>query len=181
MNWDQQRPVKAAAERCQGWASTSPPQGLPAPSLSHTHRPPFSGAHGPAGSWVDFPIPQNSFCMRNAKNGLAGSQPPRWRQSLPRRGGAVPAKRPAAAEPASRSRSGFAPAQALLCPLLSHIPTDRCSAGRTGRRALRWVSQSRKLHFVYGSQKMGSPARSLGTHARWWNGALDFLTNPRCT
>jgi hypothetical protein len=77
MNWDQQRPVKAAAERCQGWASTSPPQGLPAPSLSHTHRPPFSGAHGPAGSWVDFPIPQNSFCMRFAKNGLAGSQPPK--------------------------------------------------------------------------------------------------------
>jgi hypothetical protein len=172
MNWDQQRPVKAAAERCQGWASTSPPQGLPAPSLSHTHRPPFSGAHGPAGSWVDFPIPQNSFCMRFAKNGLAGSQPPRWRQSLPSEEERC---RPSALRPRSLPAAlavAFAPAQALLCPLLSHMPTDRRSAGRAGRRALGRISQFRKTHFVCVLRKMGSPARSPGARARWWNRAL---------
>jgi hypothetical protein len=40
--------------------STSPPQGFLLP-FSYTHRPGRSGAHGPAGSGVDFPIPQNSF------------------------------------------------------------------------------------------------------------------------
>ena len=40
--------------------STSPPQGFLLP-FSYTHRPGRSGAHGPAGSGVDFSIPQNSF------------------------------------------------------------------------------------------------------------------------
>ena len=38
----------------------APVAALPAP-FSYTHRPGRSGRHGPAGSGVDFPIPQNSF------------------------------------------------------------------------------------------------------------------------
>src|SRR5213076_1921159 len=40
--------------------STSPPQGFLLP-FSYTHRPGRSALHGPAGSGVDFSIPQNSF------------------------------------------------------------------------------------------------------------------------
>src|SRR4051795_756163 len=40
--------------------STSPPQGFLLP-FSYTHRPRRSALHGPAGSGVDFSIPQNSF------------------------------------------------------------------------------------------------------------------------
>src|SRR5690348_4604739 len=69
MIWDKQRPVKAAVERCQGRAnraSTSPPQEL-GTLFSYTHRPWCSRAHGPAGSGVDFPIPQNSFVWVSLK------------------------------------------------------------------------------------------------------------------
>jgi hypothetical protein len=37
----------------------------------------------------------------------------------------------------------------LLCLLPSHIPTDQGAVARTGRRALGWISQSRKTH-LYG-------------------------------
>jgi len=59
-------------ERCQGFASTSPPQeSVP---FSYTHRPGRSGSHGPAGSWVDFPIPQNSFVWVLLKIGSRASK-----------------------------------------------------------------------------------------------------------
>jgi hypothetical protein len=41
-----------------------------------------------------------------------------------------------------------------------HIPTDRGAVARTARRALGWISQSRKTRFVWVSLKMGSRARS---------------------
>jgi hypothetical protein len=69
------RPAAAEpASRSRSGFCSRPGAALPAP-FSYAHRPPFSGARGPAGSWADFPIPQNSLCMRFAKNGLAGSQP----------------------------------------------------------------------------------------------------------
>ena len=59
-------------ERCQGYASTSPPQeSVP---FSYTHRPGRSGSHGPAGSWVDSPIPQNSFVWVLLKIGSRASK-----------------------------------------------------------------------------------------------------------
>jgi hypothetical protein len=45
-----------------------PAAALPAP-FSYTHRPGRSGRHGPAGSGVDFPIPQNSFVWDLLKMG----------------------------------------------------------------------------------------------------------------
>jgi hypothetical protein len=44
--------------------------------------------------------------------------------------------------------------------LLSHIPTGQGAVGRTARRALGWISQSRKTRFVCVLQKMGSRARA---------------------
>jgi hypothetical protein len=59
-------------ERCQGFASTSPPQeSVP---FSYTHRPGRSGSHGPAGSWVDSPIPQNTFVWVLLKIGSRASK-----------------------------------------------------------------------------------------------------------
>ena len=54
--------------------------------FSYTHRPGRSGSHGPAGSWVDFPIPQNSFVWVLLKIGsraratpnAAGGHPAAW-------------------------------------------------------------------------------------------------------
>jgi hypothetical protein len=46
----------------------APAAALPAP-FSYTHRPGRSGPHGPAGSGVDFPIPQNSFVWVPLKMG----------------------------------------------------------------------------------------------------------------
>jgi hypothetical protein len=62
-----------------------PAAALPAP-FSYTHRPGCSGRHGPAGSWVDFPIPQNSFVWVLLKIGsraratpnAAGGHPAAW-------------------------------------------------------------------------------------------------------
>lgn len=48
---------------CEGYRGEVPgrtPDSPPTGSFSYTHRPARSGAHGPAGSWVDFSIPQNS-------------------------------------------------------------------------------------------------------------------------
>jgi len=136
MKWDQQRPAKAAVERCQGCLrlSTSPPQEFLSP-FSYTHRPGRSGAHGPAGSGVDFPIPQNSFCMGFAKNGLASSQPPLW------------PREPIEERWASHSSAGCRGKQPVLsillptarpplCLLPSHIPTDQGAVSGTARRAL---------------------------------------------
>ena len=45
------------------------------------------------------------------------------------------------------------------CLFLSHIPTGRGAVGPTARRALGWISQSRKTQFVCVLLKMGSRAR----------------------
>jgi len=42
--------------------------------FSYTHRPGRSGSHGPAGSWVDSPIPQNSFVWVLLKIGSRASK-----------------------------------------------------------------------------------------------------------
>jgi hypothetical protein len=57
--------LTAACEGRRGEVPRAVPRHPPHRSLSvpfsYTHRPGRSGSHGPAGSWVDFPIPQNSF------------------------------------------------------------------------------------------------------------------------
>ena len=100
--------------------------------FSYTHRPGRSGSHGPAGSGVDFPIPQNSICMRFAKNGLASSQK-RIRAPRTPRGGQRPANR----RPGPRNHPVYQycytfvvprPAAALPAPFsYTHRP------GRSGR------------------------------------------------
>jgi hypothetical protein len=74
MKWDQQRPAKAAVERCRV-ASTSPPQGLSSLFLIY----PPTGAQWrarPGGLWGGFPDPAKLVCMGFAKNGLASPQQP---------------------------------------------------------------------------------------------------------
>lgn len=57
--------LTAACEGCRGEVPRLcldiPPTGACFVPFSYTHRPGRSGRHGPAGSWVDFPIPQKSF------------------------------------------------------------------------------------------------------------------------
>ena len=57
--------LTAACEGCRGEVPRLcldiPPTGALSVPFSYTHRPGRSGSHGPAGSWVDLPIPQNSF------------------------------------------------------------------------------------------------------------------------
>ena len=62
------RPAKAAVERCPGRPGHPPHRSwLFACSSSYTHRPGRSGAHGPAGFWASFPIPQNPFVWVSLK------------------------------------------------------------------------------------------------------------------
>ena len=73
----------AACEGCRGEVPRRldiPPTGALFSFPSYTHRPGRSGAHGPAGSGVDFPVPQNSFVWvwlkmgsRASKNARVGS------------------------------------------------------------------------------------------------------------
>jgi hypothetical protein len=65
------------------WFVPRPAAALPAP-FSYTHRPGRSGRHGPAGSWVDLPIPQNSSVWVLLKNRLASSHTRRRRGRSPR-------------------------------------------------------------------------------------------------
>jgi hypothetical protein len=146
-----QRPAKAAAERCLG-EPRQPPRRSFLFLLSYTHRPGRSGAHGPAGSGVDFPIPQNSICMRFAKNGLASSRPPKG----PQPHAPAPPDRPGLCGPAGSAALAALPA----CLLPSRIPTGQGAVARAARRALGWTSRSRKTRFVCVLQKRGSRARA---------------------
>jgi hypothetical protein len=60
--------------QCPG---TPAPAAAPFALFSYTPRPGCSAAHGPAGSAVDFPIPQNSSVCVLQKNGLPCSRPRR--------------------------------------------------------------------------------------------------------
>jgi hypothetical protein len=82
----------AACEGCRGEVPEAPKQRLPRHPprragvslfFSHTHRPGRSGAHGPAGSGVDFPTPQNSFVWVSLK---IGSRARKRTQSAPQTG-----------------------------------------------------------------------------------------------
>ena len=125
---------------------TSPPQGFLLP-FSYTHRPGRSALHGPAGSGVDFAIPQNSFVCVSLKMGsLARSHAQRCNGPTKRGGGP---RMPASAVEANQylGYRCWPPSLLWLLWLLpSHIPTDQGAAPCTGRRALGWISQSRKTH-----------------------------------
>ena len=133
----------AACEGCRGEVPRRldiPPTGAFFSFPSYTHRPGRSGAHEPAGSGVDFRIPQNSFVWVSLKMGSRASKNPRVGSGVGHRSHREP--NPAMTDLSSCSLSP-------LCPLPSHIPTDRVAVAPTGRRALGWVSQSRKTQ-LYG-------------------------------
>jgi hypothetical protein len=79
----------------------APAAALPAP-FSYTHRPGRSGPHGPAGSGVDFPIPQNSFVWVSLKMGSRA----RNHAERPR---APPRPCPAARHPEQACRASLGP------------------------------------------------------------------------
>lgn len=129
--------------------STSPPQGFLLP-FSYTHRPGRSGAHGPAGSGVDFSIPQNSFVCVSLKMGSLARRHAQRCNGPAKRGGGP--RRPARAVEANQYlgyRCWLPSPLWLLWLLPSHIPTDQGAVPCTARRALGWNSQSRKTH-LYG-------------------------------
>jgi hypothetical protein len=73
MKRDQQRPAKAAAERCQGACLDIPPAGA-CDSLSLTYPPAWVQWLARAGGlWGGFPDPAKLNCAGFAKNGLASS------------------------------------------------------------------------------------------------------------
>jgi hypothetical protein len=130
MKWDQQRPAKAAAERCrcQDWRPTAPPQEFSF-LFSYTHRPGRSGPHGPAGSGVDFPIPQNSFVWVLLK---MGSRARNHNTESARR---LDAARPRAAprKPATLPNRCFLRAgRCSACSLLIYPPTRAQWPARAG-------------------------------------------------
>ena len=83
-------PQRSGAEASRCCLLCFPLAALP-PPFSYTHRPGRSGAHEPAGSGVDLPIPQNSFVWRLLKMG-----------SRARAGGGRPARRPRPGPTAAR-------------------------------------------------------------------------------
>jgi hypothetical protein len=97
------------------------------------------------GLWGGFPNPAKLICMGFAKNGLASSRNHTdvRREPVEERGAAQDA---AAAVEANRYHQYLCLPQPLRCLLPSHIPTDRGAVACTGRRALAWISQSRKTH-----------------------------------
>jgi hypothetical protein len=129
---------KAACEGCRGEVPganpTTPPQSTWGLSFSYTHRPGRSGAHGPAGSGVDFPIPQNSFVWVSLE---IGSRARTQRTSLvatdqdPR---PEPANAAPGSEPAQHVQCGAAscPAACLACSFLIYPPTRAQWAARPG-------------------------------------------------
>jgi len=152
-------------ERCQGFASTSPPQeSVP---FSYTHRPGRSGSHGPAGSWVDFPIPQNSFVWVLLKIGSRASKSA-FSHNEPR--GEAGAGHRAAEDLGTTQYTNTAillfvprPAAALPAPFsYTHRP------GRSGRHgpAGSWVDfPIPQNSFVWVLQKIGSRAPTHGDGA----------------
>jgi hypothetical protein len=134
MKWDQQRPAKAAVERCQGvlrLSTSSPQEHVPSP-FSYTHRPGRSGAHGPAGSGVDFPIPQNSFVWVSLKMGSrARNHTDVRREPVEERGAAQNA---AAAVEANRYNPNTVarPSRCSACSLLIYPPTGAQWPARAG-------------------------------------------------
>jgi hypothetical protein len=130
----------AACEGCRGEVPRRldiPPTGAFFSFPSYTHRPGRSGAHEPAGSGVDFRIPQNSFVWVSLKMGSRASKH-------------------AGVGCGHRSHREPKPVDAVffsslspLCPLPSHIPTDRVAVAPTSRRALGWISRPRETR-LYG-------------------------------
>ena len=128
--------------------STSPPQGFLLP-FSYTHRPGRSGAHGPAGSGVDFSIPQNSFVCVSLKMGSLARGHAQRCNGPAQNEGEGRACPPGPWKPTSSTlghRCWLPSLLWLLWLLPSHIPTDQGAVPCTGRRALGWISRSRKTH-----------------------------------
>jgi hypothetical protein len=129
-----------ALEECQRWAdrgregavqvecsllpSASSPAAMPS-LFSYTHRPARRGPRGPAGSWVDFPIPQNSSVLvllkmgsraRNRADGPGGPpEPLHMCRGAPRAAYPVPPRPPTLCRPRPH---------ALHLPPSSHPPSQ---------------------------------------------------------
>jgi len=135
----------------------SPPLAALPPPFSYTHRPGRSGAHEPAGSGVDFPIPRNSFVWVSLKMGSRASK-----HAGVGRGPArswVWAPQPSGAE-ASRC--------CLLCLPLAALPPPFSYTHRPGRSGAHEPAGSGvdfpipRNSFVWRLLKMGSRARTRG-------------------
>ena len=148
MKWDQQRPAKAAVERCQGFFKALDILPTGAWFFSLLVYPPTRAQRGAraGGLWGGFPNPAKLVCMGFAKNGLASSQPHR-RAPRTRRGAGSRAEPPQPWKPTVPSIPLPAPAAALPAPFsYTHRPGRSGLHGPAG-----WgrVSQSRKTH-LYG-------------------------------
>ena len=150
MKWDQQRPAKAAAERCPGSASTSPPQEL---LLLPSHIPTGRGAVGRTARRAEWWISQSrkthfgAFCKKWARE-HAGEP---FRATEPAESAGCQQCRAGAPEPAGipalrYTHTVVSRPPSPPCPLPSHIPTGRGAVVATARRAGGWISQSRKTH-----------------------------------
>jgi hypothetical protein len=168
MKWDQQRPAKAAAERCQGRPRHPPRRG----SVCSFLEDPPAGVQcraRPGGLRGGFPNPAKLICMGFAKNGLPCSRqarrPPRTPATRQERTGAFAPRR------GTSAHLFFSAQGPLRRPLLrspfSHIPPGRGAVPRTARRARRWISQSRETHLYAFCGKMGSRAHD---RAEWPGG-----------
>lgn len=159
MKWDQQRPAKAAVERCRALLDIPPTGAVDSLFLIY----PPTGAQWrarPGGLWGGFPNPAKLVCTGSAKNRLASSQPHR---NVPRtrRDAARPSQpHPHPGEPVFKRP--LLPSRPLLCLLFSHIPTDGGAVALVARRALGCISQPRKTPLYGVPLKIVSRAR---THA----------------
>jgi hypothetical protein len=154
---------KAACEGCRGEVPganpTTPPQswGL---SFSYTHRPGRSGAHGPAGSGVDFPVPQNSFVWVSLK---IGSRARTQRTSLvatDQNRGQSPQTRPQARNQPSMFNARLLPARLLALPALFSYTHRPGRSGRHGPAGSGVDFPIPQNSFVWVSLKIGSRART---------------------
>jgi hypothetical protein len=164
MKRDQQRPAKAAAERCQGACLDIPPAGA-CDSLSLTYPPAWVQWLARAGGlWGGFPDPAKLNCAGFAKNGLASSRP-HIRTTTHREMGSAHHQPP---------RPSNAHPRPPWLPPFSHTHRPGCSGshGPAGCGADFRIPQN---SIVRVSQKMGSRARqgaaSLCCAGRWLTAA----------
>jgi hypothetical protein len=161
-------------ERCQGGASTSPPQELVCSFLIY----PPAGVQWsarPGGLLGGFPNPAKLICMGFAKNGLPSSQRRNRAPRSPRGVRGLAGRRPQPRNSPVYQYCLF-PGRPLLCPLPSHIPTGRGAVVRTARRALGWISQSR-ISQLYGIREKWAPELAAAQVAR--GGRRGLAQRPR--
>jgi hypothetical protein len=144
----------AACEGCRGEVPRRldiPPTGAFFSFPSYTHRPGRSGAHEPAGSGVDFRIPQNSFVWVSLKMGSRASKNPRVGSGV-----------------GHRSHREPNPAMTVFSPPLAALPPPFSYTHRPGRSGAHEPAGSGvdfpipRNSFVWRLLKMGSRARTRG-------------------